>query len=331
MRRSSLLTLTGLAVIALTVLLTAASARADDFGKRITVNVAPLYIFTTAGDANAPAPPGYTCLGCPTAGALTNDLRIDYGAALMVTPKINVFYAHTNFDLQLGRILLAPSTALVTGDITNWTDTFGATYAVGHGLGAHALYFNHQRPLVAGLCLNQQQCPNAAGFNVFNGNSINEHGYMFGGTYDFGPNTRVGPLFTAAFDAKYIPRPSTPNCPAVAPPNCNAAVTLGGLGSYVGTQWLFPYSLTMKLPVSPTPTFYPFINYSRIDVLYRNSAVPEVYNGYVFGIVKVINKNATLSYTNINLMGCKCSAVVPGPDNLRWAGGILRLDLHTGL
>lgn len=108
-------------------------------------------------------------------------------------------------------------------------------------------------------------------------------------------------------------------------------VWLGGLGHYVGTQWLFPYSITAKLPVTNTPTLILFINYSRIEVLYRDSPVPEVYNGVVFGLVKVINKNVTLSYTNENLMGCKCVARVPGPDNLRWAGGILKIDFHTGL
>lgn len=326
MRRSSLLTLTGLAVIALTVLLTAASARADDFAQRFTVNVAPVYFFTFSGDANAPAPPGFTCLGCPKINALVSDLRIDYGADFKVNAKTHVFYQHSNLDLQLGRILTlgtpgAPA-ALVTGAISNWTDTFGASYALGHGLGVHAEYFNHQRPYVAGLCLNQAQCPNAAGQNAANPLSIDEHGYLFGGNYDFGPKLKVGQLFTAGFDAKYVPRSSTPSSPNVA---------LGGLKSYVGSQWLFPYSLTMKLPISNTPTFIPFINYSRIEVLYHDSAVPETYNGYIWGFVKVVSKNVTLSYTNLNLMGCKCVARVPGPDNLRVGLGELKLDLHTAL
>jgi hypothetical protein len=152
--------------------------------------------------------------------------------------------------------------------------------------------------------------------------SIDEHGYLFGGTYDFGPKTKVGQLFTAGFDAKYVPRASTPPSPAVA---------LGGLGAWVGSQWLFPYSITMKLPITNSSTFWPFINYSRVEVLYHDSAVPEVYNGYIFGFVKVISKNITLSYTNLNLMGCKCVARVPGPDNLRVTQGQLRLDFHTQL
>jgi hypothetical protein len=47
--------------------------------------------------------------------------------------------------------------------------------------------------------------------------------------------------------------------------------------------------------------------------------------------VKVINKNVTFSYTNLNLQSCRCISRVPAPDNLRLALGIVSLDFHTGL
>jgi hypothetical protein len=66
-------------------------------------------------------------------------------------------------------------------------------------------------------------------------------------------------------------------------------------------------------------------------VLYRDSAVPEDYRGYVWGFSKIINKYMTFSYTNFNLQTCRCVQRVPAPDNLRLAFGIVKLDFHTGL
>lgn len=113
--------------------------------------------------------------------------------------------------------------------------------------------------------------------------------YTAGGTYTFGPKSKIGQVFTLGGDIKYVPRGPTPESPAVA---------LGGLGSYVGTQTLFPWSATALLPIVNDATVIPFINYTSLPVLYHDSAVPEEYRGIVFGLSKVTSKNVTLSYTN---------------------------------
>jgi len=312
------------AVASLATVLMPATARADDFLQRITINFSPVYLFSTGGDDNAPPFPGQKGLGYTNDNATVGGERFDYGGALKIDAKTSLSFSHSNIGYQLGRILTAaPNTALVTGSIYDYTDTIALSRSLGGGLGVHVTYFDHQRSVVTGLCLNQKYCYNpATQSEQGNPYSIDEHGYTAGGTYDFGPNTKIGKLLSAAIDLKYVPRPSTPAGPGVA---------LGGLGSYVGSQVLFPYSLTLKLPVTDSSTFIPFINYTNLPVLYRDSAVPEAYRGIVFGFAKVINKNLTLSYTNINLMSCRCIARVPPPDNLRLAAGILKLDIHTGL
>lgn len=313
----------GSAVALLVSMLAAAPARADDFLQRITINFAPVYLFSTGDDDIGPPFPGQKALGYTKDNPTVGGERFDYGASLKIDARTSISFSHSNVGYQLGRILTAaPNTSLVTGSIYDYTDTFALNYTVGHGLGVHGTYFDHQRSVVTGLCLNQKYCyDSTTGTEESNPLSIDEHGYTLGFTYDFGPTTKIGKLLTAAADAKYVPRPDTP-APGVA---------LGGLGSYVGSQTLFPYSLTLKLPITNSSTFVPFINYTNLPVLYRDSAVPEAYRGIIFGFSKVISKNLTLSYTNLNLQSCRCIARVPPPDNLRLAAGILSLNIHTGL
>jgi hypothetical protein len=315
--------LAGPAIALLVAMQTAAPARADDFLQRITINFSPVYLFSTGDDDIGPPFPGQKALGYTKDNPTVGGVRFDYGAALKINAKTSISFSHSNVGYQLGRILTAaPNTSLVTGSIYDYTDTIALNYTVGNGLGVHGTYFDHQRSVVTGLCLNQKYCYDpTTGTEQSNPLSIDEHGYTVGFTYDFGPTTKIGKLLTAAADAKYVPRPDTP-APGVA---------LGGLGSYVGSQTLFPYSLTLKLPITDSTTFVPFINYTNLPVLYRDSAVPEAYRGIIFGFSKVISKNLTLSYTNLNLQSCRCIARVPPPDNLRLAAGILSLNIHTGL
>lgn len=302
---------------------TVAAQPSTPFGGRVTITVAPVYLFSSNGDGTAPPPPGFAGVGYTHDNPTASSLQVDYGVAFAITKQTTLSFSHGNVGYQLGRILTAiPNTALVTGALYDYTDTIALSQGLGHGLAAHVTYFNHQRRDVTGLCLNQKACPDANGHAVPNPLSIDERGYTVGGSYDFGPKTRIGPLMTLAFDAKYVPRPSTPSSPNVA---------LGGLGSYVGSQWMYPYSLTVKVPVLPSTTVTPFINWTNLPVLYRDSAVPEAYRGVVFGLVKVFSPNVTFSYTNLNLQSCRCIARVPPPDNLRLAFGILKLDFHITL
>ncbi|GAC1305725.1 MAG: hypothetical protein NVSMB19_17370 [Vulcanimicrobiaceae bacterium] len=296
----------------------------DDFFKRITLNVAPGYFFGSNSDAApAPSPDRSVHLGYNTERRNADILRFDYGADFKIDEKTHLSFSHGNVAYQLGRILIGSTTEISSGELVDYTDTYALSHALGGGLGVHATYFNHQRSTGPNFCLNQKRCQDAVTGRQFdNPVSIDEHGYTLGAAYDFGPTTKVGKLLSAAFDAKYVPRPSAPVAPGVA---------LGGLGAYRGSQVLYPYSMTLKLPITNSSTFIPFINYTNLPVLYRDSAVPEAYRGIVVGFVKVISKNATLSYTNLNLQTCKCISRVPGPDNLRLALGILKLDLHTQL
>lgn len=314
--------LAGVAVTLLLVFGTLLPAKADDFAQRITINVAPVWLLATNGDATKPPPPGFVPLGYGKDQSNANAIRFDYGVDLKIDEKTHLSFSHGNVGYQLGRILLPPNTSLVTNALYDYTDTIALSYAVGNGLGIHGTYFDHQRNFVGGLCLNQTTCLDAAGGVVRNPLSIDEHGYTIGFGYDVGPKTRIGSLFSVGGDVKYVPRPSTPSSPNVA---------LGGLRAYKGSQVVFPWSVTMKVPVLFDKTVTPFINYTNLPVLYRDSAVPEEYRGIVWGLSKVVSKNITFSYTNLNLQSCRCVPRVPPPDNLRLAFGIMKLDFHTQL
>jgi hypothetical protein len=293
--------------------------------QRVTITVAPVWLLATNTDANAipPPPPGLVGIGFTHDQPINNGLRVDYGVDFAIADNLHFSAYHGNVGYELGRILtVAPNTAFVTGAMYDYTDTLALKYGVLRGLVLQATFFDHQRSVVTGQCLNQKKCLDAAGGVVSNPLSIDEHGYTFGFSADFGPKTRIGTLFNATGDLKYIPRPATPSSPAVA---------LDSLPGYRGTQTLYPFSFTLRIPLIPSPTVVPTVTYINLPVLYRDSAVPEAYRGIVVGISKAFSKNVTFSYTNFNLQTCRCIPRVPAPDNLRLAFGIMKLDLHTQL
>lgn len=303
-------------------------ASADNVLNRITVTVAPVYLVETNGDSNAPPPPGYKGIGYTNDHPYADSFRIDYGIDIKLDPKTHLTLSHGNVGYGLGRILtLAPLTSFVSGALFDYTDTISLSHTIGSDVTAHVTYFSHQRQDVTGLCLNQKACPNALGQQQPNTLSINEMGYTLGASWDFGPKTHIGKVFTVGADIKYLPRPAFPPSPNAA----GVAPALGGLPGWVGTQTLFPYYITAKIPFFYDSSFTPFINWTHFPVLYHDSAVPEDYSGFVWGISKVFNKYLTLSYTNFNLQTCRCVERVPPPDNLRLAFGILKLDFHTQL
>jgi hypothetical protein len=297
----------------------------QSFLQRWTITVAPVWLLGTNGDANAipPPPPGLAGIGFTHHQPIVNALRVDYGVDFAFADNLHLNAYHGNVGYQLGRILTAvPNTAFVTGAMFDYTDTIALKYRVRNGLILQATYFDHQRSVVTGQCLNQKKCIDAAGGELANPLSIDEHGYTFGFNVDFGPKFRVGSLFNATGDIKYIPRPAIPSSPAVA---------LDSLPGYRGTQTLYPWSATIRIPISPSPTLVPTFGYASIPVLYRDSAVPEAYRGIIIGVSKAFSKNITFSYTNFNLQTCRCIPRVPAPDNLRLAFGVMKLDLHTQL
>ena len=297
----------------------ASPALADDFLQRITLDIAPNYQAAVTGDAAAANPKGFTNLGYTNDHQVPATTQLDYGLNFRIDRRTNLYYSHSNLDFAIGRVLtLGPNTALVSGLIADRTDTVGFSHDFAGGLIGRAYYYNHARMDVSGLCLNQQDCPNpTTGQQTGNPSSIAEHGYGIGATYNFGPKTRIGQLLSVGLDAKYVPRSSTP--PTTAP-------NLGGLGKYVGSQWLVPYSITAKIPVLPVSTTIPYIGYERASVLFRDEATPEVYNVSVLGITQVITKQVSIGIQSLNFSGCRCSDTVPPPDNIRFAQVLLRLD-----
>jgi hypothetical protein len=320
----------GLIAAALIVGVSALPAKADDFGKRFTIDIAPFLDLGTNGDANAPAPPGYGALGYTNDHPIPQDLKLDYGLDFRIDNATHLSYSRSNLDLAIGRVLLPGKTALVSGDIVDRTDTAALSHSFGRtGLSAQLYYFSHVRQDVTGLCLNQSYCTAAqlggvGGGATGNPAAIDEHGYGLHLGYNFGPQTPIGPPFTVGVDAKYIPRPGTQ------PPPGNPG-NLGGLGHYVGSQWLFPYSISGRIPFLPDHTIIPFIGYERASVLFRDEATPEVYNATNFGIVKIINRSLALSLVNLNFQECRCADTVPPPDNVRFTVLLLKLDYKLGL
>ena len=295
------------------------------FLDRWTITVAPVWLLGTNGDGNAIPPPplGLNGVGFTHDQPIPNALRVDYGVDFAFADNLHLNAYHGNVGYELGRILTAiPNTAFVTGAMFDYSDTLALKYRVRRGLILQATYFDHQRSVVTGQCLNQKKCLDPFGGTFWNPLSIDEHGYTFGFNVDFGPRFRVGPLFNATGDVKYIPRPAIPSSPAVA---------LDSLPGYRGTQTLYPFSATVRIPISTSPTLVPFITYANIPVLYRDSAVPEAYRGIIIGVSKAFSKNVTFSYTNFNIQTCRCIPRVPAPDNLRLAFGVMKLDLHTQL
>jgi hypothetical protein len=292
--------------------------------KKLTITVAPKWIFNTQSDSNAPPPPGYVGLGYTNDNPTVNTLRVDWGVDYLFAPNWHVFVNQTYRGYQLGRILtLAPKTSFVSGSLLDRWFAAGVSTSV-HGVALHLNYFNHQRSDVTGLCLNQIACP-VNGVQSVNPLSINSHGYEFGAGYDLGPKFAVGQLFNVAAAADWYNRPSSgPTgfatgglCGTPVPPSC-----------WVGSSVEFVYSGTVRLPLFNDASVTPTITYINLPVFYEDSAVPEMYRGFVWGVSKAFSPDVSLGYTNFDLKSCICVPRVPPPDNLRLAWGELQLSLH---
>jgi len=291
-------------------------ASADDFLKHVTFDVSPTFFGGATTDAQAPAPVGTFPLGYTQDHPTTNDWRVNYGLNVQLNRRTSLYYNHANFDFELGRILL-PGVSLVSGDVTDRTDTIGLNYAATRFLSTRVYFFDHERTDVTGLCLNQTVC----GGGVRNPAAIDEHGYAAGGTWSFGPRSLIGPIFSIGADAKYVPR-SLPGPPGAA---------LDGLGSYTGSQFEFPYSFTVKVPTHHDPSLIWVAGYERATALFRAESSIEQYNVTQFGVVKVLSPRFTVSAFDLNFKGCRCADTVAPPDNVRFAGIVLSLSYKFGL
>ncbi len=303
--------------LAWSIILTTAGARADGSSSPITITVAPIWFLNSGSDATARPPLGTIPLNSPLVPRTTNDVRLDFGAAYQFNKKMSLAYSHANFNFSLGRILtLAPGTSYLSGDITDRIDTISFNYGFGHGLNGSVYYLSHQRSYVAGSCLNQAFCPNpVTGVSESNPSNINMTGYGIGFKYTVGPvSPFTGPLLTINADAQYIPRPST-----------NPTASLNGLPAYVGTQTIYPYGITMNVPIRNYWGIIPFIDYQRQTVLFRAESTPELYNVVEFGAVKVLRPDLTFALLNTNWKECTCSDTVPPPDNVRFSVMIAKL------
>jgi hypothetical protein len=315
MKRSITIALAALA-FAWFFTLGASSAMADQKSP-LTISITPVWFLGTTSDATSLPPAGTVPLNSPTIPRNTNDLRLNYGLTYTINKKSSLAYSHANFSFALGRLLtLAPGTSLDTGDIIDRIDTISYNYGFGHGLSGSAYYLSHQRSDVAGLCLNQIDCPNpVTGASQSNPASIDMNAYGVGFKYAFGPVSRyTGPLLTLNFDAQYVPRPSS-----------NASAGLEGLPAYKGTQTLFPYGITMNIPIPNSAGIIPFIDYKREAVLWHAESTPEAFNVVDFGVVKIIRPNLTLAIADTHFNGCKCSDTVPPPDNVNFSDIITSL------
>jgi len=321
MRSSLISKIAGLAVALGVVCYAAIPAKADDFGKRFTIDIAPNWNIATTGDAYSLPPPGRIAVGYqPNDLPITNDLLLNYGIDYRIDQRTHLNYSHASFDLTFGRVLSIPGISLINKDVDR-TDTISVNHTFGGGLTGALYYFDHQRQNVQGSCNNQIFCVGPNGTNIPNPDSIDEHGYGVHGAYNFGPESRIGKLFVVGVDAKYIPRP------AVAPPGAS----LNGLGAYPGSGWEFPYSIQMRLPLVPDRSIFPFIGYERATAYFRGESSVEQYNQTNFGVVKFINREFSLSVVNVNFVECRCSDTVPPPDNIRFSNVILTLDYHQPL
>jgi len=299
-------------VLALSV---SAPALADNFFSKLTINTAPVYWVNTAGDAFAPPEPGTVPVGYKTNNPGAHDWRLDYGLHYSFNRRLALYYTHDVLDYNLDRAyFLVPGTkvmgSFVSGDAGDRIDQAGFSYIVAQGLVGRLYYLDHERYLVSGFCLNQVSC----GGGTPNPNVGDMHGFALGGTYGFGPHTRIGPLFSASLDAQYIPRPDTPPT-ATDNPNSN------GLSAWTGSKVIYPYSITATAPLlAKDPTFVGWVGYQRAAEYFRNNASQNLYNVVTFGLAKQFTKNFSVSLTNLNYKECTCSDTVTPPENLRAAG-----------
>lgn len=316
MKRSITIAMAALA-FAWFFMLNATGAMADQKDP-LTITLTPVFFLGTTSDAVSPPLPGTVPGNSPFPPRNTSEARLNYGLSYAINKKSSLSYSHANVSFALGRLVTAaPGATLETGDIIDRIDTISYNYGFGHGLSGSAYYLSHQRSDVAGLCLNQIDCPNAVtGAAQSNIESINMNAYGVGFKYAFGPVSRyTGPLLTLNFDAQYVPRPSS-----------NPSAALEGLLAYKGSQMLFPYGITMNIPIPNTAGIIPFVDYKREAVLWHAESTPEAFNVVEFGFVKIIRPNLTFAMVDTHFNGCLCSDTVPPPDNVNFSDIITSLS-----
>jgi len=332
MRRAIHVAIAGLMVASLLLSTPLAAAAAN---AKWEVDIAPIYFLDDTGDSSAP--PGNLfpiyCSGqaaCAGTPHTTANLRLDYDLIYHFSQRWNFHYAHTNFDFSLGRIVtLAPGTSLLSGSVNDREDKLSLNYLAGHGLSLSGWYDSHQRTnieatgLTGGCFFNSVACPGGGS----NPSSINSNSWGVGGTYAFGPHaTYQPPMFSAAFNINYFPRPAAGNCtdPAIAQPACYS----GGINGYVGSGVVYGYGLTM-FPFADTkipPGSIPFIGYSSLPVWFHAENTPEVYNVIDGGIIQVLPHGLTASATYFKLQGRYSSDTIPPPDVVRSVTFLFKLN-----
>jgi hypothetical protein len=348
---------THVAIVVFTLAFTGLMTSAGSAENRWKLDVSPTFFVDGTGDSTAAPLRGTVAAYCPGyAGAPippachgfprnTSDLRLDYGVTYRFSKKLNLEYTHSAFDYSIGRVTSIPPLSVLTGNINDRIDRISLNYAAGHGLALDAHYFSDQRSSIEATAspvlhavtgsncyFNSMKCPGGAS----NPASINSNAWGAGASYSFGPHGRFQPpMFKAAVDADYYPRPltrSAATCVAAGAaanaPVCGA----NGIPGYVGSQTVLPYSLTV-FPLSTAkikPGFIPFLAYQRIDVLFHAENTPEAYNGTAFGLVKALGHGMSFNYTNLHLNGCRCSATVPAPDSIRSVVNILKFTYTLG-
>jgi hypothetical protein len=324
--------------------------------ERWTIELSPVFFMDNTGDSGAPPLPGeipfYCTAGPPTCPGgtpqTTQNLRLDYSIAYQINKRWSVSYAHTNFDISLGRISSIQPFSVLTGSLNDRIDAGTLNYAAGHGLNFSLAYTSHQRveftaqpsPLLGTRCfLNEEQCNDGTS----NPQSINSNYYSIGGTYAFGPHTAYQPpMFKIGAQAFYYPRtpnavacPGTPGNPTGAIPGYQPACNSNGINGYVGSGTTYPWSVTF-FPLSDfapnviKPGTIPFIGYEDANVWFHAENTPETFNQVVAGLVQVLPHGLSLSYTYVKLNGRLSSDTVPTPDSIRSAVSIFKLtyDLH---
>jgi hypothetical protein len=284
-----LLAVAGAAVIAY-VCAGAGPALADDPLANLSITISPTYTLTTGSNAtynasNSVIPPNVKPAGSnangyafAADGGVTNDVRLDYGFDYQLSKKFNLFYRHKNVDFSLGRF----QPGVYTGDIQDRFDTVGIGENLGHGLAASVGYFNRTR-----MCCGD---PSSPGDNVLQNFY---HGYFVGGTYAFGPKTAIGPPLSVDVKAMWVPRDPSKIIPGFSD---DPAVP------YVGSGFIYPASITLRIPVSNTVhTFWPFISYEKGADFMSGDPGPSYVNAVVLGVVKIFPHGLVFHAVLLNL------------------------------
>ena len=304
----------GVFAVVLSIAGICAPARAND---KLDVEISPVYWVNAAGDANAPAPAGTVPLGYNSSNPATHDWVLDYGTTYSFNRRLKAYYSHEVLDFQIDRILMplkpGVTASMISGDISDRIDKLGTSYAVSRTLAARAFFLDHERSYISGLCMNQITCN-----GKHNPNVADMHGYGVGGTYAFGPVTSIGRLFVTSLDAEYIPRPAFPPVPTDKP-------SANGMGSWVGSMMLYPYSLGMALPLGDR-SLVGTVAYVRSAEFFRNQDTQALYNVMTVGLTKKLTPDLSVSLTNLNYKECRCSDTVAPPDNLRAAGVAMKFS-----